>query len=841
MIIETFLQDLRIGLRVLIKEKSFCALAVFVLALGICAVTTQFSVVNGVLLRGFSFPNADRLVSVQFNDPTSRNFFGVNNQVLSLDFTDMQAGQKSLEHMGAYINGSTVNMTIGTDAQRFTGAYISEGFMKALGVAPLVGRDFTAEDNQPGAAKVTIIGYELWQRNFGGGDVLGRSVRLNGKPATVIGVMPKGFAFPANEQLWIPVFNEFPPQLRSVQNVPGAGASVQVLASLKPGVSIDQAQLEFAGFAKRFSEAYPDTNKVFNEAEVETLIKNFTPRGLQGQLLVMLGFCVLVLLLACVNVMNMQFGRATLRAKELAIRSSLGATRVRLVRQMLTESLLVAALGAVLGVGASYWAVDFLDATIRSLDNPPPAYITFNIDGQVLAFTVAATLLAAIVSGLVPALVSSRANASDVLKESGRGNTGRLVMLITRGLVVVQILVTCFLLIGALLQLRSILNQQDLDYGYDTSAVLGARMGLMEGDYPTSAARKLFYDRLLLQVRSNPAIEAAALTNRFRMVFSGNSPIEVEGREYKEEKDRPNTNFEQVSDGYFGVTGQKLLEGRDFNADDTDARLPVAIVNAYFAKKHFGTESAVGRRFRLSLNNGASFTPWRTIIGVVSTVRMLGPFNNPNVDDAGYYVPYYASLFVPTSATEPVAPQFGTIAVRPRGGQRGETLLETLRLEARKADPNLPLYFVGTPKAAQAVFTGGNRIVAIMFTIFGAVAMVLAAVGLYGVTSFAVSQRTQEFGIRMALGADRNRIMGMVLKQGGWQLGLGLSLGLLISALVAYFAAATLQNFLIGITALDPLTYLSVAALLALVSFIASYVPARRATRVDPMVALRAE
>jgi putative ABC transport system permease protein len=840
MIIETFLQDLRIGLRVLIKEKSFCALAVFVLALGICAVTTQFSVVNGVMLRGFSFPNADRLVSVQFNDPTSRTFFGVNNQIFALDFQDLLAEQKSLEHMGAYINGSTVNMTIGTDAQRFTGAYISDGFMKALGVTPFLGRDFTPADNQPGAAKVTIIGYDLWQRNFGGAsDIIGRSVRLNGKPATVIGVMPKGFAFPANEQLWIPVFNEFPPQARNSQNAAGAG--VQVLASLKPGVSIDQAQLEFAAFAKRFSETYPDTNKVFNQAEVETLIKNFTPRGLQGQLLVMLAFCLLVLLLACVNVMNMQFGRATLRAKELAIRSSLGATRVRLIRQMLTESLLVAILGAALGIGASYWTVDFLDATTRNLDNPPPAYITFAIDGKVLAFTVAATLLAAIVSGLVPALLSSRASASDVLKESGRGNTGRGVMIITRGLVVVQILVTSILLIGALLQLRSILNQQNLDYGYDTGAVLGARMGLMEGDYPTSAARKLFYDRLLQQLRSNPAIESAALSNRFRMVFSGNSPIEVEGKTYKEEKDRPNTNFEQVSDGFFGVTGQKLLEGRDFNEGDLDSKLPVAVVNAYFARKHFGNESAVGRRFRLSLNNGASFTPWRTIIGVVSTVRMLGPFNNPNVDDAGYYVPFYAGLFNPTASAEPVAPQFGTIAVRPRGGQRGEALLETLRLEVKKADGNLPLYFVSTPKVAQAVFTGGNRIIGIMFSIFGAVATVLAAVGLYGVTSFAVNQRTQEFGIRMALGADRGKIMGMVLKQGGWQLGIGLSLGLVTTGLIAYFTTATLQNFLIGITALDPLTYLAVAALLSAVSFLATFIPARRATKVDPMVALRAE
>jgi hypothetical protein len=325
------------------------------------------------------------------------------------------------------------------------------------------------------------------------------------------------------------------------------------------------------------------------------------------------------------------------------------------------------------------------------------------------------------------------------------------------------------------------------------------------------------------------------------MVFAGNGPIEIDGKAYQDKKDRPLANFEQVTGTFFDVTSQKLLEGRTFNDDDLDAKQPVTIVNAAFARKHYGNASPIGRRFRTMNAAGTQPGPWRSIVGVVSTVRMLGPFNNPNVDDAGYYVPFYASLFLPKSAAEPAAPQFGSIVLRPRGGQRGESLIETLRLEVKKADPNLPLYFVSTPKAAQAVFTGGNRIIAIMFSLFGVVAMVLAAVGLYGVTSFAVNQRTQEFGIRMALGADRNRILGMVLKQGGWQLGVGLTLGLFVTGLVAYFFSSTLQNFLIGITALDPLTYLEVSVLLAAVSFLASYVPARRATKVDPMVALRAE
>ena len=383
----------------------------------------------------------------------------------------------------------------------------------------------------------------------------------------------------------------------------------------------------------------------------------------------MLGFCVGVLLIACVNVMNMQFARATLRAKELAIRSSLGATRVRLIRQMLTESLLVAGIGAAIGIALAYGATSWLEATVRNLDNPPPAYITFDVDAIVLAVTVAATIAAAVLSGLLPAWMSSRANANAVLRDGGRGTTSRSINVISRGLVVFQIVVTCVLLIGSLLQVRSILKQQTIDYGYDTDGILSARMGLMDGDYPTPDARKLFYDRLLRELRANPEFEAVGFTSRFRMVFSGNGPIEIDGKAYKDKKDRPHANFEQVTGGFFDVTGQKLLEGRTFNDDDLDAKLPVAIVNAAFARKHFGNESPIGRRFRTMNNAGTQPGPWRTIVGVVSTVRMLGPFNNPGVDDTGFYVPFYSTAFGPAPPA-PFVSQFATVVVKPRGGQR---------------------------------------------------------------------------------------------------------------------------------------------------------------------------
>ena len=837
MVAETVTQDLRIGLRVLVKEKSFCALAVTVLALGICGVTTMFSVVNGVMLRGFSFPTAERLASATFVDPSSANFFGVNGQISAMDFDELLPEQQSFEMLAAYLNGSTVNLTDNGKPQRYTGAYITDKFLSILGTPPMLGRDFAAADNRPGAEKVAIIGYGIWQRDFGGSPlIVGKNVRINGKPATIIGVMPKGFAFPQNEELWLPLYSEFPPKDRKDP----AANNPAVLGLLKPGVSPDQATAEFTTLAQHFAKAYPDTNKQFNTGKVEPLIQTFTPRPLRGTLLTMLGFCVGVLLIACVNVMNMQFARATLRAKELAIRSSLGATRVRLIRQMLTESLLVAGIGAAIGIALAYGSTSWLQATIKNLDNPPPAYISFDVDSVVLAVTVAATILAAVLSGLLPAWMSSRANANAVLRDGGRGTTSRGVTVISRGLVVFQIVVTCILLIGSLLQVRSILNQQTIDYGYDTDGILSARMGLMDGDYPTADARRLFYDRLLRALRANPEFDAVGFTSRFRMVFAGNGPIELEGKAYADKKDRPQANFEQVTGSVFDVTSQKLLEGRTFDDDDLDAKLPVTVVNAAFARRHYGNESPIGRRFRTMNNAGTQPGPWRTIVGVVSTVRMLGPFNNQGVDDSGFYVPFYSTAFGPAPPT-PFVSQFATVVVKPRPGQRPDALINSLRREVIKADPNLPLYFVGTPKRQIEVFVAANRIIATMFTIFGAVAVVLASVGIYGVQSFSVNQRTQEFGVRMALGANDGTILGMVLKQGGVQIGMGLTLGLGLALAIATVAGAGIQNTLFGVGARDPLTYSAVALLITLVSLVATLVPARRATRVDPMTALRAE
>jgi putative ABC transport system permease protein len=367
-------------------------------------------------------------------------------------------------------------------------------------------------------------------------------------------------------------------------------------------------------------------------------------------------------------------------------------------------------------------------------------------------------------------------------------------------------------------------------------------MGLMEGDYPTNESRVLFLEKLLRELRANSAIESVAFTTRFQMVFSGNGPIEIEGKQYKDDKDRTQANFESVTDQFFATMGQRLLEGRDFTMADNDLKQPVAVVNATFARKLFGNESPLGRRFRPVGNNGTLFDQWRTIVGVVSDVRMLGPFNSRN-DNAGYYIPFNAIVY---ADGKPVIQgwQFATVIVRQRGDARPESFAPALRAAINRVDPNLPLYFVATPKTNLASFVSQNRIIAVMFSVFGAIAVVLASAGLYGVTSFAVNQRTQEFGIRMALGANRTDILRMVMRQGAWQLLIGLVLGLGGLALVVTLIGDTTITQILGLFEVkprDPVTYAAVGVLLVAVSFVATLIPARRATRVDPMIALRAE
>ncbi len=834
MILDSFRQDVRVGLRVLFKDKIFCFLAVLVLGLGIGGATTQFTIVNAIVLRGFSFPHPEQLMSVGLIDPKAsdqNNNFGLGNIPTAQDYEDLKAAQKSFSMMAGYLSGSTINVTYKNNPQRYTGGYVTEDLFKIIGVSPVIGRDFTAADNEPGAEKVAILGDEIWRRDFNADpNIVGQGIRINGKAATIIGVMPPNFKFPVSEELWTPLYNEFPPQPRGDLRLGASNNAPAVMGRLQPGVTLDQANAEFIALARNLAKDNPKTNQNLTSASVQPLLHAFTGVQFRQQVWGMLAAVILVLLIACVNVMNMQFGRAALRAKELAIRGALGATRWRLVRQMLTESLVVAVFGAIAGVIIAYWSLDFFVRAINTLPFPAPYYWRFTIDGPVLVFTVVITLLATIASGLVPAFLSARGNAAEMMKEGGRGNSSRLVNAITRVLVVAQIALTAGLLIAATLEIKSVRNQMKLDYGYDENAVYAARMGLMEGAYPSDDARREFFKRAARGLRANPQFESAAMSSRFRMTFDAQGQYEVDGQNYLTDRDRPRGNFESVSDNYFSALGLKILEGRDFTVDDVDSKHPVAIVNASLARKYWGNQSAIGHQLRIF--NPGQPQPWRTIVGVVPDMLMQGPFDQ-QTNSVGFYMPLLGAS---------PAPQFLTILARPRAGQRADTLGPALSRAVAEIDSNLPTYFAGTPGRFHNEILSGNRIIATLFTIFGIVAFILSAVGLYGVMSFSVNQRTQEFGIRMALGADAARIFRMVMTQGAWQLVIGLILGAGgIALLFGVVAAAALKNILFKVNALDPTIYFAVAGMLTLVAAISCFVPARRATRVDPMVALRYE
>jgi predicted permease len=830
---DSFFQDIRVGLRLLLKDKTFCFLAVLVLGLGIGGATTQFTVVNAIVLRGFSFPHPEQLMSVGLLDPKAsdqNNNFGLGFIPTAQDYEDLKNAQQSFALMAGYLNGSTINVSYKNNPQRYTGGYVTEDFFKILGVSPILGRDFNAEDNKPGSEKVAILGHEIWKRDFNGDpNIIGQTVRMNGKPATIIGVMPPNFKFPVSEELWTPLYNQYPPIPRGELRIGPNNAAPSVMGRLKPGVTLDQVNAEFVGLARRLAQEYPKTNQNFTSASVQALLNSMIGPQFRQTVWAMLAAVILVLLIACVNVMNMQFGRVALRAKELAIRGALGATRWRLVRQMLTESFVVAGLGAVAGILLAFWAVDMFTRVTSALSNPLPYWVQFTIDARVLVFTVGITLVATIASGLLPALISVHGNAAEMMKEGGRGNTSRLANIIMRVLVVGQIALTAGLLIAATLQIKSIRNQLKLSYGYDESAVYTARMALLEGTY-TEDGRREFFKRAVHELRANPQFEAVALSDRFQMTFAGGGQYEVDGQNYLTDRDRPRGNYESISDNYFSTLGLKILEGRDFIIDDADSKQPVAIVNASFARRHWGNQSALGHQVRIF--NPGQPQQWRTIVGVVPDTLMQGPFDQ-QTDNAGFYMPLLGA--------QP-ATQFCTIIVRPRAGQNAETLGPSLTKAVTQLDSDLPIYFPGTPARLHNAFLAGNRIIANLFVIFGVVAFVLSAVGLYGVMSFSVNQRTQEFGIRMALGADAARIFRMVMQQGAWQLVIGLVLGAGGAALLlGVLAAAALKNILFKVNALDPTIYFAVTGLLTLVAAASCFVPARRATRVDPVAALRYE
>jgi predicted permease len=791
-----------------LRNPGLSAIAIVALTLGIGLTTTAFSIVYGALYRDLPFEEAHRLMHVERNN-LSQDIEGMG--VTIHDFVDWREQQTSFEAIAGFYQG-TVNVA-GSEGRpdRYDGAFISANAFGILGAQPLLGRTFRAGEDRPEAEPVIIMGYAAWRDRYGSDpDVVGRVVRVNGEQATVIGVMPEGFAFPLAEEVWVPL------RMNPLEMERGSGYTLAAFGRLKDGVTLDQAHAEFSAIARRLELEYPETNE-----GVGVVIKPYTEEYLGDEparlLWTMMAAVFGVLLIACANVANLLLARATVRTREVAVRTALGASRMRVVAQLLTETIVLSAIGGLLGLGVAWVGVNVFNRSIVNTD--PPFWIDIKIDPVAVLFVIMLVLVTSVIAGIFPAVQSSGADVNEILKDESRGSSSLRMGRFSRGLVVAEIALSFGLLVGAGLMIRSVAKLRTIDYGFPPQEIFSARVGLFDSDYPDDPSRVRFFDEMRERLAALPGVRSAAIASNLPGLGSGRWRVGVEGKTYDRDQDYPMARGNSVSPDYFDSFGASVQQGRDFTDQDRAETLPVAIVNQSFVQAFFDGESPLGRRFRVG--DSTSEEPWVTIVGVVPDLFMGGPENE---DPEGFYLPM----------SQKVARFMFMLA---RTDANPMALAPLVRDEVVAVDENLPIYWVRTLEQAIAENTWFYTVFGTLFVIFGGVALFLAAVGLYGVMSFAVSRRTKEVGVRMALGAERGDVMRLVLKQGLWQLAIGVVLGVGLGALLS----RGLQEFLFEVGAMDPMTFVAIAVVLVSTGILASLIPARRATRVDPMVALRYE
>ena len=806
----SFWQDLRVGVRALRKQPMSAAITSLTLGLGIGLCTTSFSLVYGVFGRGLDVPESDRLTLIYRTNP-SRGFEWI--EVPDHDFYDWRAQQTSFEALAHYSTG-TVNLSGTEGPERYDGAFVSANIFDVLRVAPALGTTFRPGDDEAGAPLTVVLGHEAWVTRYKADPgVAGTAAIVNGEPATILGVMPAGFQFPQEQELWVARRDA-----RAANPDRLFSPVFDVLGRLKDGVTMEQAELEMAVIAQRLAQAYPESN-----AGVTTRFRTFVEDQTGPELVAVFGAMqvatLFVLLIAIANVANLLLARATLRTKEAAVRTALGATRFRIVLPFFAETLVLAALGAVIGIGIAYVAVTLFDGATQGVGKP--YWMTFAIDLPVLVFVVAATGLTALLAGAAPAFHILKTDVNATLKDESRGSSGILGGRLTRALVVVEVGLSCALLIGAGLMLKSIVNLRSFQYPFATENIFTARVGLFETEYPDATARRTFYRSLADRLAALPGARSVALTTNLPP-SSGNSGIGIAGQTYSRDQDYPTARSAAITPEFFRTFETRLVAGREFTLSDDANSLPVTIVNQAFASRFFPGQDALGQRFAERVGPD-SLGPWKTIVGIAPNLRMEG-FDADNLP-SGYYVPLAQR-----------DPRFVSIAIQAAGADP-LALTAGVREVVRGLNPNLPIYNVDSLRGVIRQATWFYQVFGTLFIVFGGAALFMATVGLYGVLSFSVSRRTKEMGIRMALGASARDVIRMVMLQGGRQLAVGLSLGLV----VAYGLTRVIGILMFEITPQDPPVFTTVVVIITGVGLLASLVPARRATRTQPTVALRYE
>lgn len=801
-------QDLLYALRRLVKAPAFTVVAVVTLALGIGANTAIFSVVNGVLLKPLPYPESERLVGVYHTANGRRAVMSGPN------FTDVARTATSFENAAAISTGRMI-LTGQGEPIRIPVANVSASLFNVLRVRPILGRTFNADENTPGRTSIVVLSYGLWQQRFGGDpDVVGRRIQLDGVSREVVGVMPQGFSYPADRQAWLPV--EYDQNFVTRQR--GAWY-LDVVARLKPGVTTQQSATEVETIGRNLAREYPDADAEIGMTTYP--LREAMVGDIRRAVFVLLGAVGFVLLIACANVANLLLARAAAREPEMAVRTALGAGRGRLVRQLLTESIILALVGAAFGLLLAVWGVEFLTSLkpqgIPRLDN-------IRIDGAVVLFTMAIAVVTGVLFGVAPAFTATRGLTAS-LKEGGRGAvTARGGARLRGALVVAELALAVMLLAGAGLLMRSFIKLQAVDPGFRPEQALTFELTLPEARYKEDPQIISFFDRLLPRLRALPGVRAAAAV--MGLPLSGMDFVisfEVEGRPPVPPSQRPAMQVRVATPDYFSTIGIPLKRGRGFSDDDRQGTTPVVLITETAARMFFPNEDPIGKTIKLGWGRGggARRRAGGEVVGIVGDVKEAG-LDEPNPPHI--YMPLrqwpvgFMSIVVKTATPPP-------------------TLADAARTEVYAVDPNLPVSNVRTLDEIVARSISQPRFYMLLLAIFAGVALALAAIGIFGVLSYAVAQRTREIGIRMALGAQQHTVIGLVVREAMLLVAFGVASGT-IAALVL---SRTMTKMLFSVAPTDPATFAIVAAGLLAVALLASYLPARRATRVDPVVALRTE
>lgn len=806
------LRDLRQGFRMILRTPLLSLVAIFTIGLGVGSTTFVFSVVYGTLLRGPDVRDEDRLVLLSETRPAEgQDQLGVPWS----DYLDFADAQTSFERLEAGYSG-TVNLA-GDEGppERFQGGFVTPGLLSMLGVPPVLGRTFVDEEGLPGAAPVMVLGWGAWRNRFAGDrSVIGRTVRVNGETAEIVGVMPEGFRFPLDQDLWL--------ALRRGREVAErrSGTFLQVTGYLREGVTVEAATAEVAAIARRMEAEHPQLNEGIG-ARVMPYRDGYMPDQIRRMMLLMMAMVVGVLLVAGANVANVLLARAAVREREVAIRSAMGAGRWRVVRQLLSEAVALGVGGAVVGLGIAWLGLEWFNQTVGDVGKP--YWIYWQVDAPALVFTSVMAMVAAVVAGTVPALRASGGAVSAVLRDESRGSSSLRVGRLASGLVVAELAVSCGLMIAAGLMVRSLVELNRVDLGFEPAGMVTARVGLFETDYPEPEDRNRFFHEVLDRMEAETGVSAASFSSGLPGTGAGAWKVQVDGETYATDADIPEAGRMVASEGFFEAFGIQVVEGRSFLRSESEwGGDAVAVVNRSFVDRFLDGGNALGRRIRVG--GLGTEEPWLRVVGVVQDVYAgTGAFGGGGQRSEAVYVPM-------GNADN----RFMSLAVRTRGDPTGGA--STLRGTVAGVDPNLPLYWVQSMEEALAQTTFMHRIFGSIFAIFGVAALFLAAVGLYGVIDFSVSNRVREIGVRVALGADRRDVLRLVMGKVVAQLAVGIAGGILLGLALA----VPLSTTLFGVRRFDALVYAVIVGTLALTALAAAFMPTRRALGVDPVVALRA-